>query len=349
MTGDTSHSGRAPAGLRAGVRTAIALATLLVSFSVTAEPVTLKLSFFTSDRTIAYLAAVKPFVDAVNDDPEGLLKIDVYASGTLGKVQKELPDLLLSGGADIAFIVPGQNPDRFADTGVVELPGLFKTVRESTLAFTRLAATGALSDYKEFFVIGAFATPPETINSRKPMRELADLKGQKIRVNNAVQAEAFSKLGVLPSVVAFNETAPAIMSGALDGATVPVAQLFDVGIGRLTSHHYLLGTSVAPLTLLMNRKALDHLSPRAQAVIRKYSGEWAALRFIEVYEVAGKKALDELYQDRRRTIVTPSASDVDAAAAVFATIADAFAAQSAHRAELVRAAHAAIADIRAKP
>ena len=53
-----------------------------------AAPVKLKLSIFTSDRSIAYQMAVKPFVDAVNRDGKGLIEIDVYFSGALGRVQR---------------------------------------------------------------------------------------------------------------------------------------------------------------------------------------------------------------------------------------------------------------------
>src|SRR5512140_1444622 len=115
-----------------------------------AGPVTLKLSFFTSDRSVAYIAAVKPFVDAVNRDGKDIVEIKVYLSGTLGRVQKDLPQLLLEGGADIAFIVPGQSPERFTDNSVVELPGLFRSAREASLVYTHLAAAGALAGYDEF-------------------------------------------------------------------------------------------------------------------------------------------------------------------------------------------------------
>lgn len=326
--------------------TAFALALVVSPAVAVAQPSTLKLSFFTSDRTIAYAAAIKPFVDAVNRDGEGIVKVEVYASGTLGKVQRELPQLVLSGGADIAFIIPGQNPERFTDSGVIELPGLFKDVREATLTFTHLAGAKALAGYDDFFVIGVFTTAPDAIHSRKPIYTIADLRGQRIRVNNAIQSGALGKLGAQPSIVAFNETAPAIMSGQLDGALTAVAQLFDVGIGRLTSYHYLLNASVAPLTLLMNRKVFDSLPPAAQAIIRKYSGDWAAARFLEVYEKAEKEAREELLQDHRRTIVVPSQADLDTAAAVFSTISDEFAAKSPHNAELVRSAHDFVAKLR---
>jgi TRAP-type transport system periplasmic protein len=319
---------------------------IMLPIAVKSEPITLKLSFFTSDRSVAYLTAVKPFVDAINNDGQGLLKIDVHPSGALGKVQRELPKQVIDGTADIAFIVPGQNPELFPDNAVVELPGLFRDAREASLTYSRLVALNALAGYRDFFVIGAYATQPETINSRKPLRSLADLKGQKIRVNNPTEAVALAKLGALPVVLAFNETAPALSGGALDGATVPVTQLFDVGIGRLTSNHYLLGTSVAPLALVMNRRVFDLLPENAKALIRKYSGDWAAHHFADGYEATGKKVIDEVKADARRSIVLPSAQDQLTAQRAFKSIAQDWAAASSHNSELLKLTEASLAKVR---
>jgi TRAP-type C4-dicarboxylate transport system substrate-binding protein len=327
-------------------RIAAAAFILLLPFAAAAEPVTLKLSFFTSDRSVAYLTAVKPFVDAINSEGEGLIKIDVYFSGTLGKVQRELPQLVLDGTADIAFIVPGQNPDRFPDNTVIELPGLFRDVREATLTYSRLVAANTLAGYKDFFVIGAFATQPETIHSRKPIRSLVDLTDQKIRTNNATEATALAKLGALPVVLAFNETGPAISSGALDGATVPTAQLFDVGIGRLTSNHYRLRVSVAPLALVLSRQVFDRLPEAARNLIRKYSGEWSAVQFSDGYEKIGRKVLDEVSADNRRNIVTPSTLDQLTAQRAFKTIIRDWASASVHNRDLLQQTETELAKIR---
>lgn len=324
----------------------IALALAALPAMAAAEPVTLKLSFFTSDRTVAYQAAIKPFVDAINSDGHGLLKIEVYASGTLGKVQKELPQQVLDGTADIAFIVPGQNPELFIDNVVMELPGLFRDLREATLTYTALVAANALAGYQDFFVIGAYATPPDSIHSRKPIRSLADLKGQKIRVNNSTLATALAKLGALPVVLAFNETTPAISSGAIDGAAISAAQLFDVGIGRFASNHYLLGTSVAPLTLMMNRKVFDRLPADAQALIRRHSGQWTAERFIRAYEAVGNKAFEVIKTDPRRSIVVPSSADQLAAQEAFKAVIQDWATASAHNQALLDLTQGTLAKLR---
>src|SRR3569832_2082678 len=91
-----------------------------------AEPIVLKLSFYTSDRSTIYQCQVKPFVDAVNAEGAGLVRIEVYFSGAISPAQAEQPSLVRSGGADLAAIVPGATPDDFPDTTVFGAPGLFR-------------------------------------------------------------------------------------------------------------------------------------------------------------------------------------------------------------------------------
>jgi hypothetical protein len=53
------------------VRYALFFLVLLPAIA-NAYPITLKLAFFSSDRSTTYLASVKPFVDAVNTEGKGL-------------------------------------------------------------------------------------------------------------------------------------------------------------------------------------------------------------------------------------------------------------------------------------
>ncbi len=312
-----------------------------------AEPIKLRLSFFTSDRSVAYITAIQPFVDAIQRDGKGLVNLEVFLSGTLGKVQRELPDMVLNGGAEIAFIVPGQDPQRFRDNAVIELPGLFRDAREATLVYTRLVAAGKLGGYDEFVIIGAYGTSPETIHSRKPIVTLADVAGQRIRASNRTQSTALAKLGAVPIVLAFNQTSTAISSGDLDGATVPVGQLFDVGIGRLVTNHYMLATSAAPLTLMMARKTFERLPETVRALIGKHSGEWAAARYIETFERIERDAFAQLKADPRRSVVTPSSGDLKTAGSAFASIRNEWAGASTRNRELLEFVEAELAKIRA--
>ena len=76
---------------RFGHPSASLVAALLLPASASADPIRLKLSFFTSDRSVAYQTAVKPFVDAVNSEGKGCVEIEVYFSGTLGSAAQAAP------------------------------------------------------------------------------------------------------------------------------------------------------------------------------------------------------------------------------------------------------------------
>jgi TRAP-type C4-dicarboxylate transport system substrate-binding protein len=325
------------------------LALALCPGAANADPATLKLAFFSSDRSTTYLAAVKPFVDAVNTEGKGLLEIVLYSGGVLGRDIARQPRVVLDGEADIAFIVPGYSPERFSDNSVVELPGLFRNMREGTEVYSHLIAENALKGYEDFVVIGAYVTEPSTIHSRTPINSIADLKGKRLRVNNPGEAVALERLGALPVQMEIIRIAAGISNGTIDGAAVPKTPLNDYGIKRVVTNHYLLGTSGSPLALVMSRKVFDALPKLARDIIRKYSGEWAAARFIENYDRSDELTLEQLESDPKRNVVFPSSSDLDLAQSIFkSVIADWLKNEPRHR-ELLQKAETELARLRTAP
>jgi TRAP-type C4-dicarboxylate transport system substrate-binding protein len=228
--------------------------------------------------------------------------------------------VVLDGEADIAFVVPGYSPERFSDNSVIELPGLFRNKREGTEVYTRLIAENALEGYEDFVVIGAYVTEPATIHSRLPINSIGDLKGKRLRVNNPGEAVALASLGALPVQMEIIRIAAAISSGTIDSAAVPKTPLNDYGIKQVVTNHYLLGTSGSPLALVMSRKTFEALPKQAKDIIRKYSGEWAAARFIESYDRSDELALEQLESDPKRSVVFPSSSDFDGAHSIFKSV-----------------------------
>jgi TRAP-type C4-dicarboxylate transport system substrate-binding protein len=324
---------------------ALAIA-LLSPIRASAEPIELKLAFFASEQTDTYRDGVKPFVDAVNAEGKGLLEIKVYPNGVLGKVVAEQPSMVLDGQADIAWVVPGQTPYRFPDNQLIEMPGLFRDVREGTLAYTRLIAAGALRGYQDFFVIGAYMSAPSFIHSRKPIGSLAALKGQKIRTNNQIEAEALERLGAIPTVMPAPNLAEAIGKGAVDGGVMSPMGLFQFGASRVATNDYLLGIGTAPLLVVMNRKKFDSLPAVAQALIRKYSMERAAAHWIETFGAAEQRSLDNIKADPQRTVVDPSPADLAAAQSIYRSMITSWARKSAHNRDLLNKLETELASIR---
>jgi TRAP-type transport system periplasmic protein len=253
---------------------AVAACALLIPNLAAAEPINLKLSFFTSDRSQIYQGTVKPFVDAVNAEGGGLVHIDVFFSGAISGDMTRQPQLVSDGIADLALVAPGMTPERFHDTSIMELPGLFRDGDEASRIYLQLASSGVLSGYGKFQVICAFVTGNENVHSRKPITSIADLRNLTVRVDNLIEAEVLQRLGAVPVMLSLNRTNEAISQGTIDGAVVPPSMLSEFGIGRVTTHHFMMGVGRVPVTILMNRDKFESLPENARAIIRRRGGQW---------------------------------------------------------------------------
>jgi TRAP-type C4-dicarboxylate transport system substrate-binding protein len=324
----------------------VLLAIVLAPVVAAADPIKLKLAYFTSDQSNIYKIAIKPFVDAVNDDTRGGVKIEIYAGGSLGRDQAQQAQLVRNGVADISFVTLGPTGDQFADESVMELPGLFDDLREATLVHTRVIASRIVEGYDDFFVIGAFATEPQSIHMRPVVATLEDLRGKRIRANNSLEAKALAKLGMYPVILPIAKTAEAVTQGTIDGATSVVAPLITFGLGRVTTYHYFLRLGSNVTTIVMNRKRFESLPKVAQDAIRGHSGEWLAARYIEGFELYNEKVLEELKSDRSRKVMFPSQAETDVANQAFKVVAAEWVEANPHNRQLMNGVEAELRQIR---
>jgi len=89
-----------------------AMSTVAVLFGTTmgasasAEAVKLKFAIFVPDTEQTYLTVFKPFAEAVNKEGAGIVEIDLFPNGALGRSPVQQAQMVLDGLADIAWIVP---------------------------------------------------------------------------------------------------------------------------------------------------------------------------------------------------------------------------------------------------
>ncbi len=324
-----------------------ALVALLLAPAAGAEPITLKMPFFTSDRSTIYQCQIKPFLDAVNADATGAIRIEVDLGQDVDRNIADQPKLLMSGAADIAIVAPTATPEAFPDTAVVLLPGLFKDQSEAGQVYLNMLQAGTLADYRDFFVIGTAISASDDIHSRKPLAKLADLRGQTIRGSNPIEIETLKALGARSFFLPFNRTMDSLAQGKIDGVTGAPAIMYEFGFARLTSHHFMLGLSSVPSILAMSRARLESLPGPAQAVIRKYSGAWLMKKSIACLEAKGREILRLFERDPRRKVVFPSQADRATADKVFSDVTQKWAAQNPRHRALLTSIEVEIARVRA--
>lgn len=318
-------------------------AALVLPLPAGAQPITLKLSFFSSDRSTIYQCRMKPFIDAINSEAADQVRVDVsFGTGT-STVMADQAKMILDGTVDIGDIPVEESAARFPDRDVLQLPGLFKDQIEGNRVYTRLVASGALTGYSDFIILGAFMSGNEIIHSRQPVTILDALNGQSIRVNDDIEAAALRKLGAKPLRLPLNQTMERLAAGTVDAVTVPVALVSEFGFGRLATNHYNLELGGVPSLLAMNRRRFESFPAPAQTVIRKYSGLWLADQSASCFEAKGAEADALLRADPRRKVTQPTAADQAIVDRIFAEVTEEWAAQSPRNRELLALVRAEIA------
>lgn len=319
----------------------------LVAVDAAAQATKVKFAVFTPDKEQTFVTVMKPFAEAVNKDAAGVVDIELFPNGALGRAPPQQAQMVLDGVADIAWVIASYTPGRFQENEVFELPGQFRDLKEATAVMTRLVQSGKIKGYEEFFVIGAFGTAPYSLHARTPISSIADIKGKKIRSSGAIEGETLKSFGAVPIGMPVTEIPEAVSRGTIDGTTSHPSPLFDFGIARVTNAHYFTQLGVVPLAILMNRKKFDALPKAGQDAIRKYSGEWTAARFSEGIGVYNDSLIKQLQADPKRKVVFPSQAELDAMAPAFKGVIDAWVAKSPRNKELLALMQAELANVRA--
>jgi TRAP-type transport system periplasmic protein len=287
-----------------------------------ADAAKIRIAFHPPAASITYRGGIRPFAEAAMRDAAGTLAIELCPDAALGGLLTTQLELVESGAADAAFVIPGFTPERFPDNFVFGIPGLFRDIVEVSLVFSRLVNAGALTGYDRYVVIGAFCTEPFSLHARTKLTTLADLKGMKLRAANRADEIILQQLGADARIVPGDKILASIEDRTIDGTTLHAGPLYDLGISRVTRYDYFLRLGCAPLTVLMNKESFARLPKPALAAITRYSGDWFAENYANRVAAHNEVLLAKMRVDPTRTVTHPPQAEIDTAEQAFKPIVD---------------------------
>ena len=129
----------------------------------------------------------------------------------------------------------------------------------------------------DVMLIGYAGGGTRNIFSNKPAKNLAELKGLKVRVQGApIWSKTFGAIGMSPTVIAYNEVYPAIQNGVInagenEAAGVEAMKFYEVGPNLLMTEHAI---TIRPIAF--SGKTFKKLPPDLQAAIIKAGKEAGA-------------------------------------------------------------------------
>jgi tripartite ATP-independent transporter DctP family solute receptor len=129
----------------------------------------------------------------------------------------------------------------------------------------------------DVMLIGYAGGGTRNIFSNKPAKNLAELKGLKVRVQGApIWSKTFAATGMSPTVIAYNEVYPAIQNGVInagenEAAGVEAMKFYEVGPNLLMTEHAI---TIRPIAF--SGKTFKRLPPDLQAAVIKAGKEAGA-------------------------------------------------------------------------
>jgi TRAP-type transport system periplasmic protein len=245
-------------------------ACLLSAGVAGAQQYTIKISAPTvNDVTQEWM---KAFKSGIEPRSNGRIKVEMYPANQLGQIPATVEGVVLG---TIEVVVPatgfllGLEP-RFQ---LFDAPGLFEDIQHGHRVLTdpevrkRLATFGASKGAEPLVV---YPHSPLMLLSHKPVRIIADIRGQKIRVPGSapMHIEPFRKLGASPLSMPLGEVISAMQNRAIDGfiggASVFTAfKYYDIAKG-LTA----LPSSYIFVAALANKDFLKSMGPELEAEVR---------------------------------------------------------------------------------
>ncbi|HLQ40506.1 MAG TPA: TRAP transporter substrate-binding protein DctP [Tetragenococcus sp.] len=164
--------------------------------------------------------AQQVWVDKVNELTDGKVEIEYYPSEQLGKAADSL-DLVNTGVADIVNVPQAYVSGKMPLSSVVSLPGLVEETEQGSLASFELIKSEPVleNDFIANDVVPVFAyttSPYEFFSVKKPIENLADLKGMKVRSQGGSANLQIEALGATPVTISTAEQYEALERGTID-------------------------------------------------------------------------------------------------------------------------------------
>ncbi|PIE16719.1 MAG: C4-dicarboxylate ABC transporter [Rhodobacterales bacterium] len=253
-------------------------AVMLTTPAVAAPEVTLRFQHYISAKGNVPTGFMEPWIEKVEKESGGRIKIELYPAMQLGGKPTALYDQIRDGVIDGGWAVPAYTPGRFPEVEALELPFMtLMTAEGSAKAAWEFAEKNLSRRFSDIHLLAAHVHGPGVIHKKGgPINSLDDLKGLKMRTPSRMGGKLLSEIGAVPvgmPVPAFPE---ALANGVIDGGLLPWEIVPGLKVHELTdSHNEVSGDrSIYNLYFIwaMNKDRYEALPDDLKAVIDANSG-----------------------------------------------------------------------------
>jgi tripartite ATP-independent transporter DctP family solute receptor len=249
---------------------------------VSAAAAQAKMTFKASDvhpQGYPTVAAVESMGGKLSAATNGRLAVQMFASMQLGG-EKEAIEQAQVGAIQLARVSVGALGPVIDDLNVFNLPFLFRNTAHMQKVIDGEIGQellGKVTNNPKAGLVGICwmdAGARSIYDTRRPIKELADLRGLKVRVmGNPMFVDMMNALGGNGVAMGYDQVFSALQTGVVDGAeNNPPSFVFDNHY-QVAKYYTLTEHLIVPEMLVFSRKTWDGLSKEDQALLMRFGAE----------------------------------------------------------------------------
>jgi TRAP-type C4-dicarboxylate transport system substrate-binding protein len=215
-------------------------------------------------------------------------------------------DAVRDGLVDLSYVTASYTPARHVMPAMAELPGMGDTAVVNSVAFSRIhwKHFQKVGEYKGVKLLAVWTHGPGQMFTKKPVSGIADLKGLKIRTGGGIAEAVANALGASAFVKPAPESYELLKSGVADGVFFPMESVVSFKLDTVLEQATLFpgGMYSSSFGFFMNQAKWDKLPKADQAIIEKFSYEYAARSCGQSWDTADQKGLEALKKSGVRIV-----------------------------------------------
>ena len=235
----------------------------------------------------------------VEEKSNGSMRVDLYPSSQLGS-KDNIIDQAVNGDCVITLANGPFFQDRgIQDFGVLFAPYLFEGWEDvekvvNSEWFDKKAAE--LEENVGLKILTTWRYGIRHTITRKPVNQVSDLKGKKIRVpNQTILIKVFESLGATPTPMAMSDIYTSLQQGTIDGAENPLPVILNGAYQEVAKNLTLDAHTYDMTCWIMGADFYNTLTPEQQQILMECGDEAGAFN-CEQIEKADEEALAALIQ-----------------------------------------------------
>jgi TRAP-type C4-dicarboxylate transport system substrate-binding protein len=221
-------------------------------------------------------AMLEEYSKEIEKRTNGRIKITVHPGGTLTPAPQTY-DSIIRGIADMGFASLDLTVGRFPLMESLNLPYGVKDAVMMTKLSNAFYNKFKPKELDEVHILFLLTHGPGIVHTKKPVRQLEDLKGLKLRCPGGYIVRMVQALGAVPVVMPMSEVYDSLSKGVVDGivATPDALKFFKFGeVVQYTTNNYRTAYESTGFCG-MNKKKWNSLPPDVQKIVMQVSEEYA--------------------------------------------------------------------------